>query len=64
MTGDVSNSDPTNSSWMNRTSSEQSAHTNQVQNMIDGHNDLHKEIDSLDINPKDAKKKVRIVIHK
>jgi hypothetical protein len=50
--------------WINQTSSGQGEHTNLVQSLIDNHNDLHSEIEGNDLNPKDANKKVKVVIEK
>ena len=53
-----------NVGWVNRTSVEQGQNTNLVQSLIDNHNDLHTEIESNDLNPKDGNKKVKVVIEK
>lgn len=51
-----------NTSWIDRTASEQEEHTQASQGLRDYHNDLHNEIEDNDLNPKNGSRRARVVV--
>lgn len=65
VTGESSGgSEGLNTSWINQNGVESDENTNQHQNLLSAHQDLHDEIEGNDLNPKDSNKKVKVVNEK
>ena len=49
------------SGYFDKSSTETNDRNSSIQQLVDKHVDLHNEIESNDINPKDGNKKVKVV---